>query len=393
MVGHCYLAGYDAFSKLSIGYIGRNGFRATVPAVVDQFALPATYEPRLTYMVTSSQYLREGIVWNHSLYEDAEPDPWLIFVVEDDRMWEVDLRKRTSRVVLESPGPISATQFTALKSTVDSLQTDGDATVVRKTPFRLTGANMAQDYAVFQAAPAPAEKDKPEYGTLMGVKASDKVVLYHPGTGNTREFMLPKQVPNKWIRAYWLAPEEMIFHYDNGYWSGGPIQHLMWINTAGEITREEDVKLAGWVPEPPRNKAWKASVALPVPVVWVVGMVLGAPLFCIQNYFADDYASALSLVGGVAWPPLVVVLAIAAVLTWLTLRLQRKYGRTSTGVWAVFVFLLGVPGFLAYWLEHRRPKMETCAQCGQVVPRDRDVCAACQSSFPPPAPVGTEIFA
>jgi hypothetical protein len=302
------------------------------------------------------------------------------------------LRQRTSRVVLESKGIISATQMSALESTVDSMQADG-AAAKRKTLIRFAAANVQQDYHVTQAAPAPAEEDKPKYRSLMAVKTDDRIILYHNDTGNTREFMLPKQVPNQWIRAYWLAPEEMILHYDKGYWSGGPVQHLMWINTAGDITREEDVKLAGWVPDPPRKTAWKASGLLPVPIVWIVGMVVGAPLYCIQHYHADDYASALALVGGIAWPPLVVVLSVAAVLTWLTLRLQHKYRRGATGVWAAFVFLLGVPGFIAYWLEHRRPKVERCAECGRIVPRDRDVCASCRAVFPTPSPVGTEIFA
>ena len=97
LVGHCYLAGYDAFSNLSIGYIARNGFRAMAPAVVDQFALPATYEQRLNYFAASSQYLNWGIVWDHDLYQDGDPAPWLVFMLEADRMWEVDLLRSGRR--------------------------------------------------------------------------------------------------------------------------------------------------------------------------------------------------------------------------------------------------------------------------------------------------------
>jgi predicted amidophosphoribosyltransferase len=62
-------------------------------------------------------------------------------------------------------------------------------------------------------------------------------------------------------------------------------------------------------------------------------------------------------------------------------------------VWVTFVLLLGLPGFLAYLIEHRRAKLETCSECGKVVPRDREACAACDAEFAAPARVGTEIFA
>jgi hypothetical protein len=83
----------------------------------------------------------------------------------------------------------------------------------------------------------------------------------------------------------------------------------------------------------------------------------------------------------------------SAILAWVTLRWHRKFRRRAAGVWTGFVALLGVPGFLAYLLEHRRAKLETCAECGAIVPRDRDACADCGKTFAPPAPVGTEIFA
>src|SRR6185369_17854104 len=124
-----------------------------------------------------------------------------------------------------------------------------------------------------------------------------------------------------------------------------------------------------------------------------VGASLGAPLYLLQTNYMSDFASSVSFIAGVAWPPLIVVLLVAAVLAWLTLRLQRKYCRSGSIAWAAFVFLFGVPGFLAYLVEHRRAKLEACRQCGEIVPRDREACAACDTEFSPAARVGTEIFA
>ncbi len=183
-------------------------------------------------------------------------------------------------------------------------------------------------------------------------------------------------------------------HEENDeYWRGGPIVRLFWINRKGEIQREQEVKLLGHRPAAPRSRAWGVSTLIPVPVVWLVGVVLGAPLYLLQINYLTDFASAVSFVAGIAWPPLVVVLLIAVALVWLTLRLQRKYRRCGDVAWAGFVFLFGVPGFLAYLVEQRRAKLEACRQCGEIVPRDRETCAACEAEFAPPSRVGTEIFA
>jgi hypothetical protein len=113
----------------------------------------------------------------------------------------------------------------------------------------------------------------------------------------------------------------------------------------------------------------------------------------LQTNDVPTYADGLAKVFGLAWPPLVLVIVVGAALAWLTYRLQQKYRRPGTGAWVTFVLLLGLPGFLAYWLEQRRPKLEACGSCHAIVPRDRDACAACDSQFPAPPLVGTEIFA
>jgi hypothetical protein len=131
----------------------------------------------------------------------------------------------------------------------------------------------------------------------------------------------------------------------------------------------------------------------PIPAGWATVLGLIAPVAMLQEYKATSYVDALAQGLSFAGLPFVIVILTGALLAWLTLRLQRKYRRSASGVWATFIFLCGLPGFLAYLIEHRRPKLEACPQCGEIVPRDRDACAACNAEFPPPAPVGTEIFA
>ena len=75
---------------------------------------------------------------------------------------------------------------------------------------------------------------------------------------------------------------------------------------------------------------------------------------------------------------LIIVFAVAVAAAAIAVHWQRRYFRSHTGIWAAFVFLFGIPGLFAYWLEHRSVKLDGCQECGHVVPRDRDACASLQ---------------
>jgi hypothetical protein len=376
---HCYLAGFDAVSKLPIGYIGRNGFRSNPPPLDEQFALPEIFARQITQFVASPQYFQLwGVVMYHNLGR-TEPNnlpQWLAYIAEADRVWEIDLRQRTAKVALKIP---------------DIVSIDGSLRALKKTVLNEPAEKTA---AVPAVATADADKNAkmPEYANALAVRTDSKIVL-RTAAGTLKEFTLPQQVPNNGIGVYWIAPEQLLLTFGAGEWSGGSIQRLLWIDPAGKVQRNAEVKLAGWRPESPRENAWIGFVIVPVTIVWFVGIVLGAPLVMLQNYVETSYFNAIRHTIEVAWPPLILVLALAAVFTWLTVRLQRKYHRPHTGLWAAFVFLLGLPGFAAYLMEQRQTKLEACAECGQIVPRDREACAACNAEFAPPARVGTEIFA
>ena len=94
-----------------------------------------------------------------------------------------------------------------------------------------------------------------------------------------------------------------------------------------------------------------------------------------------------------AWPPLLVLVMLSLVLAWFASRWHRQYARPHNGAWVALIFLLGVPGFIAYWAYHRRAPLENCPECGVSVPRDQDSCASCARPFAEPIRLGTEIFA
>ncbi len=92
-------------------------------------------------------------------------------------------------------------------------------------------------------------------------------------------------------------------------------------------------------------------------------------------------------------PAVYIVAVISALCAVFCVRRQRKFKQPYTVVWAVFVFLFGLPGYVGYRLHRRWPALETCPSCGKRTPRDRELCARCDAEFPAPRKLGTEIFA
>jgi hypothetical protein len=399
--GHLYLAAFDPMSKAAVGFIGKAGFRLSTPAIAEQFAFPEIGSGRINNYVATTQYLETGrLRTNYYLPIEERTSPWLLFIVDGDHLWEVDLRERAARQVLQLPGITSIGMVRTPEATI-GLPTENDASGdIRRTPFRLAAADVtlestlpATEAAAADAiVPAPTTK-RPKMTSLIVICTENSVVLYDSPTDRRWTFALPAELPNDELAVYCSSLDELLFQYRDGFWSGGPVLRLLWIKPDGTVTRREKLELQGWVPPPPRNAAWAAAAAAPVPIAWLVGVLAGYPLNLLQDNNVDRYAEALKRSWNICWPPLALVIGVSLAAAWIARGWQRKYRRSATGMWCTFVFLAGVPGLAAYWFEHRRSTLEACGECSQIVPRDRDACAACNTPFPAPPPIGTEIFA
>src|SRR5262249_45830090 len=97
-VGRSFLAGFDEASKLCVGYIGREGFRASPPPPADQFAVGPerfnlNYTSRLAGLRVSGRYRGRG---------RGPLLPWNLYVIDENRLTEIDLRARSVRKLFES---------------------------------------------------------------------------------------------------------------------------------------------------------------------------------------------------------------------------------------------------------------------------------------------------
>lgn len=399
-----YFAGYDPLSKRSVGYIGTKGFRVAMPPPDEQFACTANRSGAVTNRVISNQYIeRNSLVRYHDLYGYSIPAQWKAFLVDGKRLWEVDLRERTSRIIMEVPDSISMGMLSVLQSIVDSTPTEDSARAKRNTSFRLVAQqlhlfrNDAFSAAVLSSSAADASdasEEPPKTVTVLAIRTRDQVLLYDTSSGRQWQFKLPVQVPpDQTLQAFWVNPETMLLSCQTGYWNGGPITQLYWINPGGAIQRDERLELQGYVSSPKSQELWALSALMPEPLAWFVTVFGVVPFAELQDYKASSYTDALNETIAVSWPMAAIVIVVALAAAWYAHHLHRRYYRQHTALWTTFVFLLGPPGLVTYWLEHRQAKLEACGECGVTVPRNRDACAACNTPFPEPGLVGTEILA
>jgi hypothetical protein len=391
--GGVYLAGYDGPSKKCVGYIGRDGFLAAKPSADEQFIVPKIGDiwEGFTYVADGQNLEQRQLVRNTQFFGD-DTSAWSINLLEVDRWSKIDLRQRTVRMLAKFHNAIAINWINVNRTTYDQIP------VLAGEPSLFPDPKDVEKWKELNAKAEKLVQDdgRPKFSGMSAVREPDRIVVFDVLSTKRKEFLLPEKLHKRRMSVFLLGADQMLIdaheEFDE-FWSGGPIVRLYWINSQGQIQREQELKLAGSKPETIGERAWSASAAVPVSLFWLVGFVLGGPLAVMQANLVSDFGSGAALIASAAWMPLVVVLLVAAALTWLTVRMQRKYHRSATVAWAVFVFLFGAPGFLAYLVEHRRSKLEACGECGEVVPRDRDTCAACDAEFAPPARVGTEIFA
>ena len=360
--GRAYFIGYDTSTRLPVGYISRSGFRHSLPPEEDWFDVGRERFRWGSGIAASTGHLTLNTpAYRNSPYADSPGIPnWLVYLIDGEQLLEIDLRERTVRTVEESPGMISIGILTeAISPAGDGVPRPGDA----KTTTRLV------------------------------LRARDRVVVMDPPADQRREFPLPESLRGEQLTAYSLPTGELLLAWTPDH-RGPRDARLMWIGSDGKVLGEESPKLAFTRDHYSlQTQAMLIAGLAPVPLGWYLGAGVVAPLGQVAIGRAADYEAALATSLDVSWIALVIVTLVGCASAWLVWRWQRKYHRPATRVWCTFVFLFGLPALAAYWFEHRRTNLEACGDCGQLVPRDRDACAACEVPFPAPAQVGTEVFA
>jgi hypothetical protein len=360
-----YFIGFDSISKQRVGYIGRKGFRTDMPVAEERFPMHHNKSGR---GVIGSYYSMQGQEphWSYSSEGPGRFPSWMVYLLTDDGIEEVDLLRRSTRVVLKESGLISASQ-------------------------------------VYRGLSSPITRDSPAYVAqlkeFLAVRTKDHVLILDSSGKQISSFVIPTDLAEVTFGFHFLSDQSAILAVTAETLrrlmpEKGDKSRLLWIDTAGKTSREITYSLKGFdFIGQQRFSPWHVSWVAPAPLaVAAVAMVL-QPWLDISWDEEPTIPRALGRSFSEFWPALVVVCLFGDLLAWLCYRRQQRYGLPWTKTWLVFVFLTGFPGLVAYYAHRRWPALEKCPACDQPAPRDRDACFACGQEFPTPAPKGIEVFA
>jgi hypothetical protein len=356
-----YFVGFDQKTNRCLGYIGLRGSSDTRPAPVDYFPVDrqrTQNNPGYRYVSRNNGLFLDCPYSDHDAFADIGYYPeWSqtrILLVSGDRLYKIDLEKRTVETFLKAPDMVAMN--TAMVGSALPGRKDGDPLT-----FRL----------------------------LIALRTADKIRAFDGQGKQIEEFAIPESLRSTPFCFYDLGAEKAILRSAFGTDS----EKLQWIDTAGKIVREETIpslnqRVSSFGPA----ECWEAAGGCPV----LLGQAL---LYGIRPIDEDNdgedyhYWSDLKKCLAVGWLPILMVVFLSASLAYFCFRRQRRFALPHTGLWVAFVFLCGVPGFLAYRFHRRWAVLEECPACKKKVPRDREACSACGKSFPPPELKGIEVFA
>jgi len=340
--GKGYFIGYDLESKHCIGFLGRNGFSQSMPAAEDQFLLDARKFPQVANFVQ---------IYSESY--NAPSDANLLFLLSGNQVMRVDLAAQTVTPLMKSPDIVSL----------------GRMNVDNADPEKNVPGDLIYNHY------------------LLAVRMQDRILFINNSGKRVGDYIIPEELRNRSFNMYRMDDKKAILVYEDRHSELTYDEKIAWIDASGKIIQEKIAFTHSDARKPSIAENREITLSAPSPIVApVVGMIFN------KNHWIN-YSEAFYIYMSNSWKVLLVIVIVSAVLAWICNHRQRRMALPWTWVWVGFVFLFGVPGFLAYRFHRRWPVLENCYVCGNAVPHDREKCSSCGSEFPAPAPKGIEVFA
>jgi hypothetical protein len=333
--GSTKFVGFDMQSRRILGYLGRSGFRDTPPPLDDQF--PLTPEFVRDSPESGGNSRRNLEPWR---YSSGALRPLLLPLANE--VVEIDVAKRKVATVWRGAGVVAAATLASIPT---ASKRKLRAVVRTGTRLHVLGVDYEEKYAV----------EIPE-------------VFRH-------EMFYVTEFTAQGLTTLSGEPQTSVAY----------LAHL----TADGPSEIQAVPLDN--PKPDGRPAWPmVAMAMPQPTGLVAGLLVGSPERAASGK-APSWNEAIREEWPRFWPTLLVVAVASAVLAAAAVRRQRRFGLGYGYLWAPFVFVCGVPGWLAYRWHRAWPPLEACPHCGAMAPRDREACFRCGKDFPPPKRESIEI--
>lgn len=357
--GAAYFVGYHGESRLRLGYIGRKGFRRDEPPADELFPIDGRRMPAYDISgVISGQNYYWRRYYYQLRYDAAGRIPgWMVYLISDDRLMEIDLHGRSVRTLLESPGLLAVG-------------------------------------AVEPALPSAGGQDPKIARDWLAVRTEDRILILDSDGKQHRSYTIPARLRKEDFTLYELGDATVMALVTRQFRRDGRTRYAFsWFNSQGGDLRQKtvDVESGSWSSRP-GVAACILGAAIPAPALYTPFVLVALPREYRGSGEFPDYPSALSQAFSDTWPMLLVVNLLGVALAWVCARRQRRHAQPWSGVWVGFVFLFGVPGLVGYLFCRGWPVRKACPACNRPVPRDRQRCSACHEEFPEPAPEGIEVL-
>jgi hypothetical protein len=337
--GSAYLEGYNAANGQRVGYLGKDGFRASLPSATELFPLicGGIYEQVSVFNNSQTARIPSDQNSTNSGYDPAA----VLLVGADHRVYECNFVDRSVRTLL------------------DGLEVESFSNRLRSWPGD-SGIVVRTD------------------GEILVLDAHHQI---------ERRYAIPRELASQEFEWAEISPGAgaAIVYERTADWTCDV--HLRWFDAAGRITRSEHATIPGV-----SERSEELGMALPMPVI--VGLIgLEYPNRLVASGFAKDWFDALSRLARLFWAPVLQTTLLSALLAIACLRRQTRYAlsRRERVVWPLFVFAFGPPGWIGYRLGRRWPVLERCPFCRVATPRDSAQCAHCHADMPRPPALGIEL--
>jgi hypothetical protein len=233
----------------------------------------------------------------------------------------------------------------------------------------------------------------------LALRSEDRITLIDPQTGEPAAYPLPDELRDATLSAYQRAGGELMLVSHGRAAVAFEDQsdqraEVVWLDQEQGIVRRQEAPLnpIRGLGNSPEEIGWTLAAGAPFPLGQAPTLLL-LPWSLVDSGHSSSFLSAFGEMLARTWTAVLAVTLLGAAAAVAAYRRQKRYGLPHAMNWAVFAFLFGAPGWIAYRWGRDWPVLEDCPSCGRAVPHDRDRCTECLSVFPPPAAKGIEVFA
>jgi hypothetical protein len=307
--GHGYFVAFDFRTRERLGYLGKQGFQNDPLPEAEQFRIDGLGLPSF----------RVASFINGAFFVNLDG---LAFLQSGNKLFLINLKSRTARLLLGDKDVLSI------------------ATVQKPGAIRSDGLLTDE--------------------VLLAIRTKRDVLLLDFSGKQRQTFELPTNFSARGFDFHLLPDGNALLVANSGKQretGQGYVEldsDLLWMTPQGEITKRQKLTLRSRrniQHLSDRAQACLFTMAVPAPLTGGTMALVLRP-WSDSQLIEKPYAEAVTKSLQDTWPALLSLLILASGLTYLTERRQRKYGLPRSYAWLVFVFLLGLPGYIAY-LVHR----------------------------------------